>query len=86
MQVEPSTRFANRALDSGERFLRRRTLYPAEVRDHVLEILILQGFRAFRSSCPRGVIRAFRVSWLTAGGVFDFHRPFIFRLALAGWR
>ena len=30
--------------------LRRRTLYPAEVRDHVLEILILQGFRAFRSS------------------------------------
>ena len=31
-------------------FLRRRTLYPAEVRDHVLEILILQGFRAFRSS------------------------------------
>lgn len=23
MQVEPSTRFANRALDSGERFLRR---------------------------------------------------------------
>ena len=31
-------------------FLRRRTLYPAEVRDHVLEILISQGFRAFRSS------------------------------------
>ena len=30
--------------------LRRRTLYPAEVRDHVLEILILQGFRAFQSS------------------------------------
>ena len=30
--------------------LRRRTLYPAEVRDHVLEILISQGFRAFRSS------------------------------------
>ena len=31
MQVEPSTRFANRALDSGERFLRRRSLYPAEL-------------------------------------------------------
>ena len=31
-------------------FLRRRTLYPAEVRDHVLKILISQGFRAFRSS------------------------------------
>ena len=30
--------------------LRRRTLYPAEVRDHVLKILISQGFRAFRSS------------------------------------
>ena len=37
MQVEPSTRFANRALDSGERFLRRRPLYPAELRDHTLE-------------------------------------------------
>ena len=34
MQVEPSTRFANRALDSGERFLRRRSLYPAELRVH----------------------------------------------------
>ena len=32
MQVEPSTRFANRALDSGELFLRRRSLYPAELR------------------------------------------------------
>ena len=35
MQVEPSTRFANRALDSGELFLRRRSLYPAELRVHV---------------------------------------------------
>ena len=34
MQVEPSTRFANRALDSGERFLRRRSLYPAELWAH----------------------------------------------------
>ena len=34
MQVEPSTRFANRALDSGELFLRRRSLYPAELRVH----------------------------------------------------
>ena len=33
-QVVPSTRFANRALDSGERFLRRRSLYPAELRVH----------------------------------------------------
>ena len=35
MQVEPSTRFANRALDSGELFLRRRPLYPAELRAHI---------------------------------------------------
>ena len=35
MQVEPSTRFANRALDSGERFLRRRPLYPTELRAHI---------------------------------------------------
>ena len=37
MQVEPSTRFANRALDSGELFLRRRSLYPAELRVQKLE-------------------------------------------------
>ena len=34
-QVEPSTRFANRALDSGERFLRRRPLYPTELRAQI---------------------------------------------------
>ena len=35
MQVEPSTRFANRALDSGELFLRRRPLYPTELRAQI---------------------------------------------------
>ncbi len=28
-------------------FLRRRPLYPAELRDHVLESLIFSGFRGF---------------------------------------
>ena len=46
MQVEPSTRFANRALDSGERFLRRRSLYPAELRVHVPENSVFS--RVFR--------------------------------------
>ena len=31
-RIEPLTLFANRALDSGELFLRRRSLYPAELR------------------------------------------------------
>ena len=35
MQVEPSTRFANRALDSGELFLRRRTLFGTPKRQAV---------------------------------------------------
>ena len=48
MQVEPSTRFANRALDSGELFLRRRSLYPAELRVHVPENSVFS--RVFRYS------------------------------------
>ena len=50
MQVEPSTRFANRALDSGERFLRRRPLYPAELRDQMTgKPSIYKGLRVQRS-------------------------------------
>ena len=52
MQVEPSTRFANRALDSGERFLRRRSLYPAELR--------MQFLSRFRLKPP---IRYYRRNW-----------------------
>ena len=39
-QVEPLTLFAIRALDSGELFLRRRTLYPTEVRDHTSKVMM----------------------------------------------
>ena len=35
-QVEPLTRFAKHATDSVELFLRRRTLYPAELRRQIL--------------------------------------------------
>ena len=34
-RIEPLTLFANRALDSGELFLRRRPLYPTELRAHI---------------------------------------------------
>ena len=74
-RIEPLTLFANRALDSGELFLRRRPLYPAEVRDHVLKILILQGFRGFSDSSPwcLGVVFAnqegrFLISFSNFGG------------------
>ena len=48
--------------------------------------LFYKAFELFDLPDRGGETRAFRVSWLTAGGVFDFHRPFIFRPALAGWR
>ena len=38
------------AIRTRDVLLRRQALYPAEVRDHILETLVLQGFRAFRSS------------------------------------
>ena len=75
MQVEPSTRFANRALDSGERFLRRRPLYPAELRDLVLESPYFQGFRGIGDCSPwilRGVFAnqegRFLISFSNFGG------------------
>lgn len=49
-QVEPSTRFANRALDSGERFLRRRSLYPTELRAH--DVLIIAHPPPLDKGCP----------------------------------
>ena len=52
MQVEPSTRFANRALDSGERFLRRRTLYPAELKVHISAQTLVSHEMRKMSSLP----------------------------------
>ena len=48
--------------------------------------LFYKAFELFGLPDRGGATRAFRVSWLTAGGVFDFHEPFIFRLMLAVWR
>ena len=73
MQVEPSTRFANRALDSGELFLRRRTLYPAELRAHVRlrRITHYSTGRARWQGFPAGISRRtgrlcfFPLGWYT---------------------
>ena len=78
---------SGRSIQAAVRLLiRRRTLYPAEVRDHMLEILILQGFRAYPVILTEVRNWGFRVSCLTAGGVFDYRRPFIVRRVLAVWR
>lgn len=44
MQVEPSTRFANRALDSGERFLRRGKKRSPPVSSKCPQMLDITGF------------------------------------------
>ena len=44
MQVEPSTRFANRALDSGERFLRRRKKCSPSLPANVQQAFDITGF------------------------------------------